>query len=59
MASWSSSPAQASSSPPVGLFHRVYPLVADEVTKRLAMQQPHEMLKRRAKQAVRDFIRSA
>ena len=52
-------PGQATGEAPVGLFHRVYPLVADEVTKRLAMQQPHEMLKRRAKQAVRDFIRSA
>ncbi len=51
-------PGQATPDAPTHLFSDVRPLVADEVTKRLAMQQPHEILTRRAKEALRAFIAS-
>ena len=45
-------PGQAAADAPGHLFDAVCPLVAEEVTKRLAMQQPADLLKRRAKEAV-------
>lgn len=48
-------PGAATPDAPRELFADVRPLVADEVTKRLAMQQPLELLKRRAKEALRAF----
>jgi len=50
-------PGQAAAGAPDGMFASVRPLVADEVTTRVAMQQPKTLLRRRAADAVRDFMR--
>jgi len=49
-------PGLATADAPHELFVDVRPLVAEEVTKRLAMQQPVELLKRRAKEALYAFM---
>ena len=49
-------PGQAAPDAPRHLFDDVRPLVAEEVTRRLALQQPHQLLKRRAKEAVAAWL---
>ena len=49
-------PGQAAPDAPRHLFDDVRPLAAEEVSKRLAMQQPAQLLKRRAKEAVRNWL---
>ncbi len=50
-------PGQADADAPADGFVDVRPLVADEVTPRLAMQQPKTFLKRRAAEVMREFLR--
>ena len=38
------------------MFASVHPLVADEITTRVAMQQPKTVLRRRTAEAVREFV---
>ena len=49
-------PGQVDEGAPHDIFVDVRPLVAEEITKRLAMQQPADLLKRRAKEAMRAFL---
>ena len=49
-------PGQAAPDAPRHLFDDVRPLAAGEVSRRLAMQQPAELLKRRAKEAVKAWL---
>ncbi len=48
-------PGEAAADAPAGAFDDVRPLVAAEVTRRLALQQPKSYIKRRAAEAVRAF----
>lgn len=48
-------PGQAAGDAPRNIFADVRPLVADEITRRLAMQQPADLLRRRAKEALQSF----
>jgi glycerate kinase len=48
-------PGQADADAPAGLFDDVRPLVAEEVTRRVALKQPKTYLKRRAAEAVGRF----
>jgi glycerate kinase len=50
-------PGQAHDDAPADIFAGVCPLVADEVTVRLAMEHPQEFLRIRAAEAVRAFAR--
>jgi len=52
-------PGQTTADAPSHLFADVRPLAAEEVSKRLAMQQTAPLLKRRAKEAVATFMRRA
>ena len=49
-------PGQAEAGAPAEIFASVHPLVAGEVTVRVAMQQPRTLLKQRAAEAVREFV---
>lgn len=49
-------PGQVAADAPVHLFDDVRPLAAGEVTRRLAMQQPAQLLKRRAKEAMSERV---
>ncbi|MHC4982854.1 MAG: glycerate kinase [Planctomycetota bacterium] len=49
-------PGQAAADAPSGMFASVRPLAAEEITVRVAMQQPRSILRRRAAEAVRDFL---
>ena len=50
-------PGQAADDAPREIFADVLPLVAGEVTEEMAMAQPAELLKLRARQAVANFMR--
>ncbi len=49
-------PGQVAADAPTELFAAVRPLVADEVTERLAIQQPQAFLKQRAAEVMRDLL---
>ena len=51
-------PGQVATDAPLESFDAVRPLVADEVTERLALQQPKTFLKRRALEATREFLKA-
>jgi glycerate kinase len=50
-------PGSAAADGPVGAFAAVWPLVAGEVTPRLALQHPAMLLRQRAAEAVRELAR--